>query len=540
MVKEDDVPFWTARAAVYSAQLSAWEHLQLHFFLNHAVDRNMSGQFLLDKLSNLSQDDSREDFLRSMIHDLRSLAEKFSRSTLVSSGTIAALRERQNNICYISGSSQDLRATHIISPSVLNDDDLQPGTRLREILEASVTPELVNKLFSFLKSCKNTSDNLKNLWLMSPPVSFAFRDGYISMHKNESNPKKLHWMIRKTSPGRFVVPGLPKNCKLSIMPSTPDQTRLPLPEGFLLRIHERIPQFTYYLAIEKQIQAGWKIDGEYTGPTRTFSRCVLRRLFYILPRSLRLKLIKLIIRVQDRWDPPSDKFVRFLPFGLCLKIGHRVMENEANALLLIEKQTKVPAPQLIGFARDNQGDGYLLMSRVPGVPVNTVYYRMTYEERVQLSKDLKEYILQYRQIRNTSPYLICNTLGGPTTDHRTDTGSIWGPYRTKDGFTNMLTEGLEELRSEYPISVLYKKDHRIVFTHSDLHLSNLFIHSGRLSGIVDWESACFKPEYWEFTRALWSSMGDRQRELDLSFAFDESYHEELEAEKLIWDKKPVY
>lgn len=144
MVKEDDVPFWTARAAVYSAQLSAWEHLQLHFFLNHAVDRNMSGQFLLDKLSNLSQDDSREDFLRSMIHDLRSLAEKcmfwgprvfsymlttwkVSRSTLISSGTIAALRERQNNICYISGSSQDLRAIHIISPSVLNDDDLQPG-----------------------------------------------------------------------------------------------------------------------------------------------------------------------------------------------------------------------------------------------------------------------------------------------------------------------------------------------------------------------------------------------------------------------------
>ena len=151
------------------------------------------------------------------------------------------------------------------------------------------------------------------------------------------------------------------------------------------------------------------------------------------------------------------------------------MENEANALRLVERDTQVPAPQLIGFAKDGLGDGYLLMSRVPGVPVDAVYYRMTYEERAQLTKDLKDHILQYRQIRNTSPYLICNTLGGPTYDHRTDTGDVWGPYRTKDEFTNMLTEGLEELRDGPPLSALYKKHHRIPvsYTHLTLPTSDL-------------------------------------------------------------------
>ncbi|KAK2857280.1 hypothetical protein FQN49_004859 [Arthroderma sp. PD_2] len=541
MGEGEDAQFWTARAAVYSAQLSAWEHLQLHYFLNHAVDRNLAGQFLLDRVSSLGPDDSLESYLRSLIRDLCSLAEKFSHGAPVAPGVLVALQERQDNICYVSGVSDELRATYIISPTILDDKDLQPGSPLREILEASVTPELADRLFLFLRSCSSTEDTLKNLWLMCPSVSNAFRDGYFSMYKNESIPEKLYWMMRKTSPGRFVIPGLQNDCKFSTMPSTPDHTRLPLPEGFLLEIHNCVSSFKYYLAIEKQIQAGWHIDGEYTGPVRTFGRRILRGLFYMLPQFLRLSLTKLLLQAVNRWDPQDDNYFKRLPFGLCLKLGHRVMENEANALLIIEKETTVPAPQLIGFTKDEHEVGYLIMSRVPGVPADTVNYRMTYEERIQLSKDLKECILQYRQIQNTNlPRLICNTLGGPTTDHRTDTGSIWGPYNTKAEFTDMLTEGLEGERDKYPLLSLYKNDHRICFTHSDLHLSNIFVHSGKLSGIVDWESACFKPEYWEFTRAVWPYMGDKRREKDLRFAFDKSYQEELEAERLIWAKNPVY
>ncbi|KAF3892352.1 APH domain-containing protein [Trichophyton interdigitale] len=540
MVYREDVPFWTAKEAAHSTQLSAWEHLQLFFFLNHSFDRNKAGQFLLDKLAGLGPDESREKYLRSIIDDMRSLAQKFSRSTPISTNAISALKERQNGICHISGESQDLQPIHIVSPSVLHDDDLMPGTRLRELLDICVSPEVTDKLFSFMRSSESVSDDLKNLWLMSPAVAAAFREGRISIYKNDYDPKRLFWILRTTIPGNYNIPGVARNRKFSSMPSTPDDTQLPLPEGFLLDIHCHVSEFLYFLDIEKQIQAGWEIEDEYTGPCRSFRGRILRALFSMLPHFLRLKIMKLIVWAQDRWSPPYNKSLRHLPFGLCLKIGRRVMENEANALRLVEQHTQVPAPQLIGFAKDGLGDGYLLMSRVPGVPVDEFYYRMTYEERAQLAKDLKGHILQYRQIRNTSPYLICNTLGGPTYDHRTDTGEVWGPYRTKDEFTNMLTEGLEDLRDEPPLSALYKKRHRIFFTHSDLHYSNLFIHKGRLCGIVDWECASFKPEYWEFTRAVWSFMADRQREQNLRLAFDENYQEELEAERLIWSKNPVY
>jgi len=43
---------------------------------------------------------------------------------------------------------------------------------------------------------------------------------------------------------------------------------------------------------------------------------------------------------------------------------------------------------------------------------------------------------------------------------------------------------------------LYPNNYRICFTHGDLRPHNL-VENGRLSGIVDWETAGWFPEYWE-------------------------------------------
>ncbi|KAL9615828.1 MAG: hypothetical protein Q9160_009226 [Pyrenula sp. 1 TL-2023] len=44
--------------------------------------------------------------------------------------------------------------------------------------------------------------------------------------------------------------------------------------------------------------------------------------------------------------------------------------------------------------------------------------------------------------------------------------------------------------------------HRVMFTHGDLKHHNILFHKGHISGFVDWESAGWYPEYWEFTTAL--------------------------------------
>ncbi|KAK2872115.1 hypothetical protein FQN49_002558 [Arthroderma sp. PD_2] len=550
-------------SAVDSAQLSAFEHSRLKLFLNYAIDQSLASTFLLRAATHIDTENtvgySIEENLRSILRNLHSLAEKFSRNSAVSSKVDTALRERQNNICYVSGQSGVLEATHIVSPSIIDDDDIRPGVRvsdpilwdfslywykgaLRSTLEATITPQMTDRLFSFLQSCNNDEQEcLKNLWLMCPSVGSAFRGGRISMYKKQCSDTRVFWKIRKTPPGRYEVPGLPKNCAFFTVPSTPDSTRLPLPEGFLLATHRPISAFMHYMSIEKDIQSGW---GSYSKDIKTpgkFGLRILRGMFFILPEFLKLKVTQLILKAVNRWKPQDNPYFKYLPWGLCLKIGNRVNENEANALVLIEEKTTVPAPKLIGFSRDNsKNEGYLIMTVVPGIPADSVYYRMTYEERIQLSKDLRKHILQYRQIQNPYDGQICDTLGGPTTDHRTDTRKLCGPYNTEDEFTDFLTEGLEDQRNKYPLRFLYEKHHDICFTHSDLHLSNIFLQHGKFSGLIDWESACFKPEYWEYTRAVWAYLSIDRKEMELSYAFDKSYRDELEAEKLIWMANPVF
>lgn len=45
-------------------------------------------------------------------------------------------------------------------------------------------------------------------------------------------------------------------------------------------------------------------------------------------------------------------------------------------------------------------------------------------------------------------------------------------------------------------------EHDIVFTHGDLHLHNVIVKDGHVSGIIDWECAGWMPDYWEFAVIL--------------------------------------
>ena len=49
---------------------------------------------------------------------------------------------------------------------------------------------------------------------------------------------------------------------------------------------------------------------------------------------------------------------------------------------------------------------------------------------------------------------------------------------------------------------LHGLTHRIIFTHGDLKHHNILVQDGHVTGFLDWESAGWYPEYWEFTTAL--------------------------------------
>lgn len=254
---------------------------------------------------------------------------------------------------------------------------------------------------------------------------------------------------------------------------------------------------------------------------------------------MRVAVYMLLNRIGRRLYPlEASVWAQRLPFGLYMKQCSRAPKNEPKVLRLIQAQTSIPAPRLID-SWESEGITNILMTRARGVPIEEVCHLMSYAERDGFAKALRACVQQMRKIPNPTPYLICDTLGGPIVDHRIP-GGEGGPFATETEFNDHLASHMAHSFAQ----VAEWKDLRTIhhqhfyFTHSDFHPSNLLVERGRLSSIVDWESAGFRPEYWEFTKAMYGTMGGGVMGDIFWRAFGREYEAELEVERQLWYLTP--
>ncbi|PGH34293.1 hypothetical protein GX50_02876 [[Emmonsia] crescens] len=540
--------FITAQDAIYSANLSAFEHLSLFTFLLHSRIPAKAGQYVLDRISQ-NPEFSVEETLRSIRTDLNTLVLKCGRDDPVTAEIHAALHERDGHRCCITGSQDGVKPTYIFAPSILRDPDFGEGAPLWLLLEAILTKDGLEKLFTLLGS-SSTEDQLQNLWLMGPSVRKAFRHGHIHIVKSfyldgtngivSGLGDDGGWRIELQTPGAASLELLDGHSSFYKTPSTTDFKSHPLPAQFLLTAHYRIFISLHMHLVEMGLKRGWQpIKQGWT--IGLVGRFFLRNFLSILPNSIRIALYNFIDRQVEYRDPTQKgSLVKFLPLGLCLKTGRQNTKNEANALRLVEKHTSINAPKLIDHVIIDESSGFVLMTQIHGYPLNQVWYRTTYEEREQIGKDLAKWIHEFRQIPNKSNYLIADASGGPICDHMYE-GRTPGPFNSTTEFADDLTQFIfhpEQNMNQKPITTLYEKKYDVCFTHSDLHMSNIIVQDGRLFGLIDWENAGFKPEYWEFVRAMWPYGGDKRHTAIYHTAFGDKYEDEWEAEAFILNNSP--
>ncbi|OAX78313.1 hypothetical protein ACJ72_07379 [Emergomyces africanus] len=545
-VKGFEGAYLTATDTIYSAKLTAIEHLSLTNFLVNSYTPAVAGQYVHDRISQ-NPDCTLEETLRSIWKDLKTLVTKCGDDYHVPEKVQAALTERDGPQCCITGSQDNVKPTYIVSPYILHDPDFEEGAPLRLLLEAVITKEGVEELFAFLGS-SSVEDQLKNLWLMGPSARIAFRCGQIYISKaaiiestngiRSTRRKDGGWRVEVNEPQEYPV-GKDVSAFYKV-PSTKDPKSHPLPAALLLDFHRRIFVNLYMHIVERGVQRPWAPlkQGWAIGSVGIF---FLRNFLSILPKFVRLALYNFIDRQIDSRDPKQrDQPVKFLPLGLCLKRGRRYTKNEANSLRLVEKESSINAPKLIDHVRINESSGFVLMTQVYGHPLNRVLYRTTYEEREQIAKDLAQWIMELRKIPNKSKYLIANAYGGPICDHMYE-GRTPGPLNSTAEFADDLTQFLfhpEQHKHQPPIEMLYEKKYDVCFTHSDLHMTNIIVRDGRLFGLIDWENSGFKPEYWEYVRALWPSGHKRGTDIYRQ-AFGDKYEDEFEALVCILQNSPI-
>lgn len=270
------------------------------------------------------------------------------------------------------------------------------------------------------------------------------------------------------------------------------------------------------------------------------------------PLGLRLtgrchRLLQAFSRYYSAWfGIPGQPGISELPFGLLLKWSDGTSITEVQSMRAV-RDAGFPAPKVISYG-SHPDTPYapvsILMTRLPGTELAGVFDDgLDDEEREAITEELRVMLDAMRSWTAPTDIALHQPISSITA------GSIrsirvpehvMGPFENERQFAAYLLaaasahsyESTEKFESDLATArKLYDMPpHRIVFTHGDYALHNILVHEGRVTGWIDWESAGWYPEYWEFTTPLrWASSRPAWKALLMRLGGDQ-YGQELESE----------
>lgn len=291
---------------------------------------------------------------------------------------------------------------------------------------------------------------------------------------------------------------------------------------------------------------------DYTWPT-TISPCIatttppVPRISHRIIRHFWGFVHRALYRVSQLYcswfDIPFGPCILDLPFGLVLKQSERVRIEEAVAMQ-VARAAGMPVPKLICYGEHPQSPFpfSILMTRLPGFELRNVSDESLFEawEEGTRVQDLARCLEGMRSWR--SPYgdeRICSPVGTSIKSSRVPL-HVMGPFENEYQMHKYLLSAASShafkseeafrktLASAKEIECMH---HRVVFTHGDLKHHNILIDDeGNLTGFLDWKSAGWCPEYWEFCTAMRFGKGSFWYNLSLKLG-GERYLAELVCDK---------
>ncbi|KAJ3476772.1 hypothetical protein NLI96_g10934 [Meripilus lineatus] len=202
-----------------------------------------------------------------------------------------------------------------------------------------------------------------------------------------------------------------------------------------------------------------------------------------------------------------------LPFGLILKRHPEITEEEVINMN-VARAMGLPAPRAYSFGtlEDPIGIGKaipsIVMTRILGVPLGSL-------DVSQLDVDvfLDDLAKIFGRMRSfASPWgdAVCGIDGGPIIGSlipgsplptATNEAAFQQKFRAMAQWKFDSDEEIYRTCATVTEEFFALPPHAIVFTHGDLIQHNIMVDpkSGHVTGIVDWESAAWMPDYWDFS-----------------------------------------
>lgn len=373
--------------------------------------------------------------------------------------------------------------------------------------------------------------DFNNHWLVTKSAALAFSRGLVKLNRRQ--PSMIQYHVRldvNIGPEQPIqvhgeYPLLGDHSRKGIMTVDPRfvGTHARLCKSFqLIEVAKRF-RLNNASSSRTQPTSLWTRVG-HTSPVTTFCSisvsmtrifvAIFLAIWLLVPARARLIGYRILRRFTRRLYESETPFVQKLPFGLYLKSASILdsLRNEHSAIKCIQRYTSIPVPKPLDFVtmlgkEEDTDEGYLLMSRIPGVPLYSCYEIMSDDDVAQVKAQLQDCVAQMRAIPNSinTDKPICNTLGEALRDHHIGVAGAdqpVGPFVDEAAFNQVL---------RFPDDP-GRKGHSIYFTHGDLNPRNIIVqqevqqngkYAWRVAGIVDWETAGYYPEYWEYTKALY-------------------------------------
>ncbi|KAK3905578.1 kinase-like domain-containing protein [Staphylotrichum tortipilum] len=229
-----------------------------------------------------------------------------------------------------------------------------------------------------------------------------------------------------------------------------------------------------------------------------------------------------------------------LPFGKILKFD--APANEIAAMEFVRVNTTIPVPKILAiYDRQPSGTAHILMTQLPGIPLDTALPTLTPSQLTSIARQLASFITQLRALPPSQGPNGALHIGGtapstPGYDHRLGS-QPWGPFPSFSAFHTFLRFGEPLADWEPAVAAVHARDYGVRFAHADLAPRNVLVdpREGRVTGVVDWEFAGWYPEYWEYTKMFYGGVRPGQEGWFEAVRGEvEEYEEERRAEEVVW------
>lgn len=204
----------------------------------------------------------------------------------------------------------------------------------------------------------------------------------------------------------------------------------------------------------------------------------------------------------------GDRTFRIGPHTV-LKRGWAITEAEAESMRFVAAHTTIPVPRVYR-SYTICGMVHIEMEYIKGENPLKLWDRMSQDELTKLMAELEDYVRQLRTLPPPYPEAVCAVNGASAYDHRFGIYPA-GPFETHDEFHRFLREDtdLDSWNEEGWVEVFlsHSKSYTSKFTHGDLAPRNVLVRDWKIAAIIDWDSAGWRPEYWEVTKERYSDLG---------------------------------